>query len=97
LRSRNEFLLGFGINKTFWQAERFRVSLEANLLNGIDLYKPAPMYVGGIEGVARIDYYIKKKLTLFLGIGARATLSPGYRDIGVWKHSSWPVSLGIRF
>lgn len=97
LRARNEILLGFGINKTFWQAEHFRVSVEANLLNGIDLYKPAPLYVGGLEGGLRFDYYVKKRLTLFIGIAARATVCPGYRDIGVWTHSSWPVSVGVRF
>jgi hypothetical protein len=97
LRSRNEILLGIGINKTFWQAEHFRVSLEANLLNGIDLYKPGPLYVGGIEGGVRFDYYVKKKLTLFAGIGVRGTMCPGYRDFGVWKHSSWPLTVGVRF
>jgi hypothetical protein len=97
LRSRNEFLLGFGINKTFWQAKYFRISIEANLLNGIDLFKPAPLYVGGIEGGVRFDYYVKKRLTLFAGIGARATLCPGYRDIGIWRHTSWPLTVGIRF
>jgi hypothetical protein len=96
LRSRNEVLLGFGINNTFWQAKHFRVSLEANLLNGIDLYKPVPLYVGGMEGGARFDYYVKKRVTLFTGIGARYMVCPGYKDIGVWKHSSWPVVLGIR-
>jgi hypothetical protein len=97
LRARNELLLGFGINKTFWQAEHFRISLEANLLNGIDLYKPYPLYVGGIEGVARFDYYVKKGLSLYIGIGARYTLCPGYRTYGVWRHNSWPLMLGIRF
>lgn len=97
LRSRNEALLGFGINKTFWQAEHFRISLEGNLLNGVDLNKPAPLYVGGLEGVGRFDYYLKKKLTLFVGLGIRYTVCPGYRSIGVWKHSSWPLMLGLRF
>jgi len=97
LRSRNEVLLGFGINKTIWQAKRFRISAEANVLNGIDLYKPYPLYVGGIEAVGRFDYYLKKKLTLFTGIGARATVCPGYRSFGVWKHSSWPLMVGVRF
>ncbi|MFA5815586.1 MAG: hypothetical protein WC865_08195 [Bacteroidales bacterium] len=97
LRSRNEVLLGFGINKTIWQAERFRVSTEANLLNGIDLYKPYPLYVGGIEVLGRFDYYLKKKLTLFAAIGARVTVCPGYRSFGVWKHSSWPIMVGVRF
>lgn len=97
LRSRNELLFGFGINRTFWQAERFRISLEANLLNGIDLYKHYPLYVGGIEGLVRFDYYIKKKLTLFIGAGARGTICPGYREIGIWKYNSWPVVAGVRF
>lgn len=97
LRARNQALIGFGINKTFWQAEHFRVSIEANLLNGVDLFRPAPLYVGGLEGGIRFDYYLKKKLTLFLGIAARGTVCPGYRDLGVWKHSSWPVNLGLRF
>lgn len=97
LRSRNEFLVGFGINKTFWQAKRFRVSIEANLLNGIDLFRPRPLYVGGAEGGGRFDFYAKRKLTLFTGIGARYTICPGYRDIGVWKHSTWPITLGVRF
>lgn len=97
LRSRNEALFGFGINKTMWQAEHFRISTEANLLNGIDLYKPGPLYVGGIEAVARFDYYLKKKLTLFAGIGARYTICPGYRSYGVWKYNSWPLMVGVRF
>jgi hypothetical protein len=97
LRSRNEFLLGFGINKTFIQAEHFRISLEANILNGIDLYKPSPLYVGGLEGGIRMDYYLKKRLSIFLSIDGRLTFCPGYRNIGVWKHSSWPVTLGLRF
>jgi hypothetical protein len=97
LRSRNEVLFGFGISNTFWQAKHFRISLEANLLNGIDLFRPLPLYVGGIEAGVRFDYYIRKKLTLFTGIGARATICPGYQSVGVWKHSSWPVVLGIRF
>jgi len=97
LRMRNEVLLGFGINKTFWQAERFRVSVEGNLLSGIDLFKPAPLYVGGIEGGARLDFYAKKGLTIFAGIGIRLTACPGYKDSGVWKHNSWPITLGVRF
>jgi hypothetical protein len=97
LRARNEVLFGFGINKTFWQAEHFRVSIEANLLNGIDLYRPAPLYAGGLEGVARFDYYLKKRLSLFFGVGARYMVVPGYRDIGVWRYNSWPLMLGLRF
>jgi hypothetical protein len=97
LRSRNEVLLGFGINKTFWQAERFRISIESNLLSGVDLYKPAPLYVGGLEGGVRFDYYVRKKLTLFISAGARATVCPGYRDYGVMWHSSWPLTAGLRF
>lgn len=97
LRTRNEVLLGFGINKTIWQAERFRVSMEANLLNGIDLYRPAPLYAGGIESVGRFDFYLTRKLTLFLGIGVRYLVCPGYRSYGVWRYSSWPVMLGVRF
>jgi len=97
LRSRNEVLLGFGINRTFWQAEHFRISIEANILNGIDLYKPYPLYAGGLEAVVRFDYYVKKRLSLFAGIGARYIVCPGYRSFGVWKHSSWPVMIGMRF
>ncbi|MFA6128312.1 MAG: hypothetical protein WC699_13500 [Bacteroidales bacterium] len=97
LKSRSEAFLGFGINKTIWQAEHFRISAEANILNGVGMYKPLPLYVGGIEGVARFDYYVGRRVSLFAGIGARATLCPGYRDFGVWKHSSWPVMMGIRF
>jgi hypothetical protein len=97
LRSRNEALLGLGINKTFWQAKHFRLSLEGNLLNGVGLYRPFPLYVGGLEALFRFDYYVKKKLTLFIAIGARATVCPGYGSIGVWHHSSWPVMVGIRF
>lgn len=97
LRMRSELLFGIGISKTFWQAEHFRISIEANLLNGIDLYKPLPLYVGGIEANARFDYYVKKKLTLFVSLGARVTVCPGYRDMGVWSHNSWPLALGVRF
>lgn len=97
LRSRNTALLGFGINKSIWQARHFRISAEANLLSGIELYKPGPLYVGGIEGVARFDYYVNKRMALFFGIGARYTVSPGYRSFGVWKHNSWPVMVGVRF
>lgn len=97
LRARNEVLFGFGINKTIIQGEHFRISIEANLLNGVDLYKPVPLYVGGIEAGPRFDYYLKKRVSLFAGIGARATFCPGYRSIGVWKHSSWPLAVGIRF
>jgi hypothetical protein len=97
LRERNEVLLGFGINKTFIQAERFRVSIEANALSGVDLFKPAPLWVGGLEAGVRFDYYIMKRVSLFAGLSARVTMVPGYRDIGVWKHSSWPLVLGVRF
>jgi hypothetical protein len=97
LRSRNEFLLGFGINKTFWQADHFRVSIESNLLSGIELYRPAPLFTGGLEAGARFDYYLKKRLSLFIAVSARLTMVPGYRDIGVWTHSSWPVTVGLRF
>lgn len=97
LRSRNEFLLGAGINKSLWQTKGLRIGLETNLLNGVDLYRPLPLYVGGVEGAARFDYTVKNKLTLFFGIGARYTICPGYRDYGVWKHNSWPLAIGVRF
>jgi hypothetical protein len=97
LRSRSEVLAGIGINRTIWQAKQFRISIEANILNGIDLYKPSPLYVGGIEAVGRFDFYIKKRVSLFAAIGARATFCPGYRSYGVWKNNSWPLVLGVRF
>ncbi len=97
LRARNEILLGFGYNHTIAQAKKFRVSLEANLLSGIDLFKPAPLYVGGLEAGARFDYYLRRGKALFAGIGARETFCPGYRPTGVWKYSSWPVTVGLRF
>jgi hypothetical protein len=97
LKARNEFLLGFGYNYTIAQAKKYRVSVEANLLSGIDLYKPAPLYVGGLEAGARFDYYLRKGKAMFAGIGARETFCPGYKAIGVWKYSSWPVTVGLRF
>lgn len=97
LRSRMESLLGVGISKTFWQAEHFRISIEANLLSGVGWYRPAPLYVGGIEAGARFDYYIKRKLTLFAGLSGRLTACPAYRDYGVWMNNSWPVTVGFRF
>jgi hypothetical protein len=97
LRARNEFLLGFGINKTFIQAEHFRISLDGNALMGIDLYRPAPLWVGGLEASVRFDYYLRKQLSLFISAGARATICPGYHSFGVGTHSSWPLMLGLRF
>jgi hypothetical protein len=97
LRARNEFLVGFGINKTFIQAEHFRISLDGNALTGVDLYKPAPLWVGGLEASVRFDYYLRKQLSVFISAGARATICPGYNKYGVGTHSSWPVVLGLRF
>ena len=97
LRARNELLLGFGYNHTIGQTKKFSVSVEANLLSGVDLFKPAPIYVGGLEAGARFDYYLRRGKALFAGFGARQTFCPGYRTYGVWKYNSWPVTVGIRF
>ncbi len=97
LRTRTEFLLELGYNRALIQKNRLRFSLEGNLLSGIDLYKPNPLYVGGGEANARIDYAINKKLAVFAGVGARVTFCPGYRIYGVWSYNSWPVTVGLRF
>lgn len=97
LRTRNEFLIGLGYNHAIIQKNRLRFSLEANLLGGIDLYRPSPLFVGGGEANARLDYTLNKKLAVFAGLGARVTYCPGYRPYGVWSYNSWPVSVGLRF
>jgi hypothetical protein len=98
LRARSELLIGTGVTRSLWTKNRLTLSLGASLLNGIDLYKPHPLYVGGAEALLRLDYKIGKKNTsLFALIGARYTVCPGYREYGVWRYNSWPVGIGIGF
>lgn len=97
LGSRNELLLGTGIRRILWEKNRFRLSAEANLLNGMGLYRPAPLYSGGGEILFQFAWRIGKKLNLHLGAGGRYTLCPGYREFGVWRYNSWPVGIGIGF
>ncbi len=75
---------------------RFRISIDGNLLNGISLYQPSPLYVGGAEAAVRFDYHLSRRIALFASIGARATFCPGYRDFGIWRYNSWPLAIGIR-
>ncbi|HBB90503.1 MAG TPA: hypothetical protein DC042_01950 [Bacteroidales bacterium] len=98
LRARSEMLIGTGVSHSLWTKNRLMLSLGANLLNGIDLYKPHPLYVGGAEAVFRLDCKIgKKNTTLFALIGARYTICPGYKEYGVYQYNSWPVGIGIGF
>ncbi len=98
LRARSEFLIGTGVTRSLWTKNRLMLSIGASLLNGIDLYKPHPLYVGGAEAALRFDYKIGKKSTsLFALFGARYTVCPGYLEYGVYQYTSWPLGIGLSF
>jgi hypothetical protein len=97
LGSRNEILLGTGVRRTLWEKSRLRLSIEASLLNGLGLYRPAPLYTGGAEALFQLAWRTGKRFTLTLSAGGRYTLCPGYGEYGVWRYNSWPVGLGIGF
>ena len=76
---------------------QLRISVEANLLNGFDLFRPQGMYAGGAEAAVRCDYRISKRISAFVSFGARYTVTPGYRNYGVWRYSTWPLTVGAGF
>ena len=97
LRARNEVILGLGLRRSVWQSGRWSLSGEANLLNGLGLYRPNPLWVGGGEILVRGGVRIGKTAFLFLSAGVRYTICPGYRVHGPWRHNAWPVGIGIAF
>jgi hypothetical protein len=97
LRERNECYAGIGATYAFWGKGRFRILAGGNLLNGISLYNPKPLYTGGAEALAAVEFSLGKKTSLSLNVGARYTFCPAYKGYGVWRHNSWPVGLEIRF
>ncbi|MFO7617434.1 MAG: hypothetical protein R6V75_09300 [Bacteroidales bacterium] len=95
LRARSELILGLGFRHTIWQSGRLSLTGEANLLNGLGLFRPTPLWVGGGELLARGGIRIGKRATLFLSAGARYTACPGYRAHGPWRQNAWPIGIGI--
>lgn len=94
----HQTFFGFGINRTWVNWERFQITSIAHLLNGLALHKPQSLYVFGVDTRLNGNFYINHDLKLFLGIGVRYTLSPGYRKYGIIETSlDLPVEFGIKY
>jgi len=97
LLERNECYAGVGILWKFWEHNRFSAHAGASVLNGINLFRPKVLYTGGAEATGRLEFRLSERTALSLTLGARYTLSPAYKNYGVWRHNSWPVGIGISF
>lgn len=94
----NQAFFGLGINRTWISQNRFQLGTYGHLLNGIAFYKPKSLYVFGVDTRMVANYYLFQDIKLFLGLGVRYTLNPGYRDYGIIETSlDLPLELGMKF
>ena len=69
-----------------------------HLLNGLAFFKPAPLYVFGVDTRAAANFYLYQDVKIFIGAGIRYTLSPGYRQYGLIETSlDLPLEIGMKF
>ena len=94
----HQAFLGFGINRTWIEWERFSLTTFGHFLTGLALYKPQPLYVFGVDTRISANYYLNYNLKVFLGTGVRYTLCPAYRKYGLIESSlDIPFELGIKY
>jgi hypothetical protein len=94
----HQTFLGFGINRTWVNWQRFQFTSILHMLNGLALHKPQSIYVFGVDTRAHGNFHINQDLKLFLGVGIRYTLSPGYRQYGIIETSlDLPVEFGVKY
>lgn len=94
----HQAFFGLGINRTWLSLNRFEMNTYGHLLNGLAFFKPGPIYVFGVDTRAAANYYLYNDVKIFLGLGLRYTLAPGYRQYGLIETSiDLPVEFGMKF
>ena len=92
----SQILMNNGFGLQIFTKNKFSAKATFSALNGIILFRPKPLYTGAFELGTQFFYAIKQNTSLYLRVGFRYSLSPGYRDYGpMWSYSGVPVGIGI--
>ena len=92
----SQILMNNGFGLQIFSKKKFSAKATFSALNGIILFRPKPLYTGAFDLGAQFYYTLKQNTSLFLKVGFRYSLSPGYRDYGpIWSYSDVPVGIGF--
>ena len=92
----SQILMSNGFGLQIFNKNKFSAKATFSALNGIILFRPKPLYTGAFDLGAQIYYAIKQNTSLYLRVGFRYSVSPGYRDYGpIWSYSDVPVGIGM--